>query len=525
MIHPINHLTQVIRVGVQTETGVEAIGFDLSSWLTRWPDLTYAVWVTRPGEQAAYPAAETEIIGNVLYWYPNATDTEKEGAGTVEIVGIGGGKCKTTGPVDTIVKKTSIDVTQETPEPIRPWAEKVMEAAAKVEADLAEISQKVPDILLVKMGAGNVSDHTQDDVKQAYFAGRAVLMVDPRGRVHTMSGLDNGTPVFYNTAAVKALDGNRNPDAILIYTARLNADGKFAVGSPSYNRTPNPYALTLNKGDAVTTYDGAEAVSIDIPDIPAPTGPNQELVTDADGNAVWAERATKTVILYPTDLVGIDDSGDGVNDMFSVASPWVQDMVVGGVYEVTYNGTAYECTAGDYHDFEPNAPEGIIVLGNLALTGGTGGNPDAPFIMLAYPNSQGAEAGTYGMLVPGDGATAVTLGITGTGAGVEVQEEIYTVNVEVAANTSNTLDFGACDKTWAEIAAAYAARKTLQVKLHQKQDGGEMVFPARIECELVTGGALTGLTVRYAVNMYANKDDVRWMVAADDGGVKFVDPS
>lgn len=152
MIHPINHLPAVIRVGIQTESGVEEIGFDLSPWLTRWPGMTCAVWPTRPGESAAYPAANVEMVGNVLYWYPSSADTEKEGAGTVEVVGVVADKCKSTGPIDTLVKKTSLDVTQETPEPIVPWFEELQktggiaqQGAADAAASAAEAAEKAAE--------------------------------------------------------------------------------------------------------------------------------------------------------------------------------------------------------------------------------------------------------------------------------------------------------------------------------------------------------------------------------------------
>lgn len=152
MILNLEHLPRVIPVGIQTESGVEEIGFDLSPWLTRWPGMTCAVWPTRPGESAAYPAANVEMVGNVLYWYPSSADTEKEGAGTVEVVGVVADKCKTTGPIDTLVKETSLDVTQETPEPIVPWFEELQktggiaqQGAADAAASAVEAAEKAAE--------------------------------------------------------------------------------------------------------------------------------------------------------------------------------------------------------------------------------------------------------------------------------------------------------------------------------------------------------------------------------------------
>lgn len=182
MIHPINHLPPVIRVGIQTEQGVEDIGFDVTPWLTRWPGMTIAVWATRPGENAAYAVANTEMMGNVLYWYPNATDTEKEGAGTVEIVGVSEGKTKSSGPVDTLVKKTTLDVTQETPEPIVPWFQELQKTAgvaqngAKDAAEAAAAAKQSQEN--AAEAAGNANAHAQDAKDYAAAADQSVTAAE-----------------------------------------------------------------------------------------------------------------------------------------------------------------------------------------------------------------------------------------------------------------------------------------------------------------------------------------------------------
>lgn len=131
MIHNIRHMPHVIPIGIQTETGVEPIGFDVKPWLDEYDGLTITVWPTRPGEGAAYPAADVKLVGTVLYWTPNATDTAIQGVGRVEILGVADGKRKLSGYCDTLVKGTSLDATQETPEPIKPWVDQVVAAGAQ----------------------------------------------------------------------------------------------------------------------------------------------------------------------------------------------------------------------------------------------------------------------------------------------------------------------------------------------------------------------------------------------------------
>lgn len=140
MIYPIKHLPRDIPVGIQTETGVESIGFDVKPWLDEFDGLELSIWPTRPGENAAYPAADVELVGTVLYWKPNGVDTAIAGNGKVEILAITGDKRKLSGWCETNVKATSLAVTQETPEAARPWVDEVLDAAdeAKRQADRAE---------------------------------------------------------------------------------------------------------------------------------------------------------------------------------------------------------------------------------------------------------------------------------------------------------------------------------------------------------------------------------------------------
>lgn len=139
MIYPIQHIPDCIPLGIQTEKGVQEIGFDVKHWLDAWDGLELAVYPTRPGEDSAYPAADVELIGTVLYWYPNDADTAIAGEGKVEIVGVTADKRKLSGWCDTVVKGTSLAVTQDVPEAARPWVDEVLDAAeeAKRQADRA----------------------------------------------------------------------------------------------------------------------------------------------------------------------------------------------------------------------------------------------------------------------------------------------------------------------------------------------------------------------------------------------------
>lgn len=140
MIHPVKHLPQVIPIGIQTESGVESVGFDVKPWLDEFDGLQLSIWPTRPGENAAYPAANVQLEGTVLYWYPNETDTAISGTGKVELLGLTADRRKLSGWCDTMIRPTSLATTQEPPEAARPWVDEVIDAAeeAKKQADRAE---------------------------------------------------------------------------------------------------------------------------------------------------------------------------------------------------------------------------------------------------------------------------------------------------------------------------------------------------------------------------------------------------
>lgn len=83
-------------------------------------------------------------------------------------------------------------------------------------------------------------------------------------------------------------------------------------------------------------------------------------------------------------------------------------LVAGEAYTVTYNGTAYNCTAFSDED-------GVGVLGNAAALGEHLPSSDAPFVVACVPDELAAEYGFYGMIYTLDGATTFTLSIKGKG--------------------------------------------------------------------------------------------------------------
>lgn len=129
-IYPIDALQHVtmIHVGRQTETGVECIRFDCSTWLSRWPGMELSVWPTAPGSDTAYEA-QTHMDGNVIVWDVSGSDTITPGKGYVEVLGMVDGRRKLSARVQTMVIPSGLAATADPPESQQPWFERAMGAS------------------------------------------------------------------------------------------------------------------------------------------------------------------------------------------------------------------------------------------------------------------------------------------------------------------------------------------------------------------------------------------------------------
>lgn len=126
--------TGSINIGYATETGVTLIGFDCSTWLERWPDMTVEVWVTAPGAASAYEA-QTHRRGDVIVWEVLQSDTQTPGAGRVEVIGYTADKRKLSATVSTRIEDSMLMAEgTEPPEAQQPWYTAAQEAKARAEA-------------------------------------------------------------------------------------------------------------------------------------------------------------------------------------------------------------------------------------------------------------------------------------------------------------------------------------------------------------------------------------------------------
>lgn len=425
LIFPVDHLPRLIPVGVQTSKGVEEIGFNVSAWLDKWPDMTFEVWPTRPTETAAYPAV-CQLIGDVLVWYVSDADTAFEGLGTVEVVGIAEGIRKPSGPCTTEIKKTSLGVTKEPPEGIKPYYDDMMEAAKVIKENVdvgtsgLYIVRATPDPDTYNIPR---ADRTQEEIRAAVAAGKTVLLVYScvegafvaanEGRVFAYAGeiiKDNGStcPTFEGYLTYRKDDSN----LLMYWKAYVKPNGTVGLqGDSPKTRTPHKLKLT---GAVTAEFDGSEEVTVNIPQgggVSDPGTAHQQLVSDADGTAVWVDRLAyaytgKVEVLPETALTYMgEDEGFPVHAL-STSLMGVLDE--GKTYQVNYNDTAYDCPI-------VSADEGkALVLGKTSVLGFEGGNDDAPFALIVYNDAETIEGmgGIGGMCASFDGATSVTISIS-----------------------------------------------------------------------------------------------------------------
>ena len=523
LIFPVDHLPRLIPVGVQTSKGVEEIGFNVSAWLDKWPDMTFEVWPTRPTETAAYPAV-CQLIGDVLVWYVSDADTAFEGLGTVEVVGIAEGIRKPSGPCATEIKKTSLGATKEPPEGIKPYYDDMMEAAKVIKENVdvgtsgLYIVRATPDPETYNIPR---ADRTQEEIRAAVAAGKTVLLVYScvesafvaanEGRVFIYAGeivKDNGStcPTFEGYLTYRKDDS----DLLMYWKAYVKPGGTVGLqGDSLKTRTPHKLKLT---GAVTAEFDGIEEVTVEIPQgggVSDPGTAHQQLVSDADGKAVWVDRLAykytgQVDVLPETTLTYAGPEEDVELHLLTTPLPTMPEK--GKTYNVVYNGTAYDCPV--VYGYDEGGNGGQFILGNAM--GEDGGNPDAPFTLIVLEDEEkGAEFGYYALCAALDGATSVTISITQEGTAYKTINEEYLpasavrkpITLTVATDDTVTAD---TDFNAAWAMGAQALMDAIVIK-HERADGIRTITPDNVELfENETG--LRYIYIRYSSFYYDMAD-------------------
>lgn len=133
--YSVNALPDLIRIGVETENGVEQIAFDAADWMVTWPDMRLSVWAQEPKADVMYEA-QAHRDGAMIVWDVSAQDTRMSGYGAVLVMGeTEGGERKLSARVRTYIRQSGMNATADAPEAHQPWYTSAMEAARQAGAD------------------------------------------------------------------------------------------------------------------------------------------------------------------------------------------------------------------------------------------------------------------------------------------------------------------------------------------------------------------------------------------------------
>ena len=225
------------------------------------------------------------------------------------------------------------------------------------------------------------------------------------------------------------------------------------------------------------------------------------------------------VILTETELTVINPGSQ-----YTLETPLEKAPMDGSVCKVIWSGVEYTSPAVDVAA-TLGASIAAFVLGNTDLAGltetfGVNPAPDAPFLLVLYPDG-GEDGGeiTYGMLVSNAEVIAnptPVLSIVQTeGAASGGEDTDYIITVDGDMTTT---------QKWAEVAAAYKAGRHVRLVMKMTSEGIVNNYEYLLIGHSTSAGALTTL-LYYTPGILLN-NPVRYTVtAADDGGIKIIEAS
>lgn len=407
----IGNLTS-INLGWQGENNSRTIQVDVGAWLEQFPGATINLLVQRPGDDEFYPA-NTKIENGVLEWTLSRADVQLDGEGKAQMVLTGPDGLEMRSRVVKTVIGDSIDGTEgDAPAPIESWVQEVLQAAQTVQT---AVDAGEGTLYLIRQN-GTKTDRTYDEINAAINAKKTCILTDTLGRVHLYSNRNSdGTLIFRAIEHGVPISGGAYT-SITEREVHIDKDGKVSSIAISPINAPNPKALTIEQNGQTVTYDGKKAVNIKIEGggVPDPGKAFQQLVSDADGKAVWQDALaykyvkSGVVTLFAEETL-MNGEGEDEGDMFFSATPLTAIPEVGKQHEVTINGTVYTTTA---HPMEENGETLAVVLGNPSLVGIEGS--DDPYAMvIPLPEYQVMMGGMTLIMLSDLDVMPITLSIKG----------------------------------------------------------------------------------------------------------------
>lgn len=130
----------MIFLGVCGTRNARSVGFDVSAWLTAWPNGNLLIIHQRKGDEVPYPVANITVKDNVAIWTFDDVDTAVPGYGSAALAYLVGDdyKARTVG-YPTYTAPTIGMAGYEPPDPWKAWYENVLTASdtAQTAADTA----------------------------------------------------------------------------------------------------------------------------------------------------------------------------------------------------------------------------------------------------------------------------------------------------------------------------------------------------------------------------------------------------
>ena len=185
---------------------------------------------------------------------------------------------------------------------------------------------------------------------------------------------------------------------------------------------PSPGAVRfINRSDgaSVAEYDGAEDVTVEMPDDGHIAGVAKEMVTWANiPDKPFGQIGYEGIVLDGVQMVLDSESGEGI----ITADFRIYEKVD---YMVIWNGAYNQCKGVIFAMDGMN----VVWLGNLAALGADGGNNDAPFLIGRVPADVAAELGATGIVMALDGTSQLQLSVVSLDTFAQVDENLIPASI------------------------------------------------------------------------------------------------
>lgn len=164
-------------IGKQGEHGVRTFLFPVTEWEQEFPEGTFSLLVTRPGEVEGIPVVTT-VSDGYLRWVVGIVETELSGTGSCEFAVLENGDVAKSITYQTKVIESN-SATKTPPEPYVPYVEQVATYAqsANESAERAEQAASTIDATVEKDGDT-----------------ATIVVIDADGEIHSASVSDGESP-------------------------------------------------------------------------------------------------------------------------------------------------------------------------------------------------------------------------------------------------------------------------------------------------------------------------------------------